>query len=591
MKTKAKQTLIGLILVSVGLAITVKNEVKHEFNRKITFNNTQNTLPEGVYTELNHLENDLSRLVNQIEKSQSSDNAAGEVKASAESAETQVLAGYESTQEAVLNLINWLKEKRLLFRNEIANSLPSFPQAYRLQDSEMLENWKGMFAKAVKMKSLQALKLNISEANKNEIQKRLTVISNEAQKIHWQNQAVVKMSPVNNNSQKNSNSSVLILAKQMQKSLGQIDDEMVRWGQAVNETVKNAKNVSANQTDVTKNPEFWFSLTLALMGLGLIGQAIYSSWGSNPDNFETVSDEAILMAEAEIALANRSAEVKPTLTVNESVIFDRMNQPVFFLTSKYDILWSNQSAQKLSMNSESLSQLLRAAYKDDSGKRISSIGLRDYFVDVEYLEQKMDDGSKIFCLILTGAQESEKGIIMEENDFSSLMKNSFDNKSFDFNFFVLNELEKMAYIFKLSGTEFLYGQAGSKETLQCLADIKKCESSTKLYISALHQLVKDDFEAKAVMINAQASGPRMILSAFIPAFNVDGKLQQMKKLAYQAFLEEMVKVEKHMMAYGARIVLRQQAGSQTELGGLLIEFSFENKNALEEMLKKAHINA
>jgi hypothetical protein len=553
MNMKQKQALSGLALLAVGFSLMIRHESQlSRAQANTSFSNPKTIIPESVYLGLNHIENDMNRLRKNI---QANDVLSIKVGSSNTNSE---LVSYRETQTMLNNLITFLKEKQLLFRNDISRSVPGFPLEERLKDDAILKDWKISIKKGLSATLAQVNNLRVDDVTKSEIKKRLNAISNEANKIAWANRSAstkvvtAKANPAG------------AILNQMQKNLAQLDQDILNLSQT---------NIAANSSSNQTSSSPWMAWMMAFGGLSILIQALSTLKKDKTNSAQQTTSKT------ENTIFNG-------VKISETAIFDRLNQAIFYLSGNYEILWANSTAKKMSMSKNDLSSVLKNAYKDEEGKRISTFNHSDYWLDVEYLDQKMADGNKIFCLIMAQVNDSTSQIKMNSTDFESLMEISMDQLDFDFTQMVREMLGNMSYIFKLSGTEFKFD---TTEASQCISEMKKVENASKTLLSAVHQLIKDDFEAKAVVVKTANQNGRLHLSAFVPSLNVEGKLSQIKKLAYQVFLEEMVKVERNLLPYGARVILRHQKPSENEQSGFFIELSFTNINIYSDVLKNTQV--
>ena len=398
MKMKKMQAVTGLALLTAGFSIMISHESKISMSNSIVQSSSKTVIPESIYIGLNHIENDMIRLKKNI---QSSDILSIQVAPTNSESE---LVSFRQTESMLNNLITWLKEKQLLFRNDVSRSVPGFPLEERLKEEVALKDWKAAMNKGLTLLISQVNNLNVDEATKTEIKKRLTNISTTASKIAWSSRSVstkvvtAKANPAG------------IILNQMQKNLAQLDKEILNFSQA---------KIEESSKSESRNGSPWLAWMMAFGGLTIFIEALSQLRKSKGRDTQKKSSEG-------------TSTLFSGVTISETSVFDRLNQSIFYLSGSYDILWANAAAKKMSMTKSDLSYVVKNAYKDEDGKRISSFNNSDFWLDVEYLDQKMADGNKIFCLIMAEVNDSSSQIKMNSNDFETMMESSLDQLDFDF---------------------------------------------------------------------------------------------------------------------------------------------------------------
>jgi hypothetical protein len=545
MNKNKKLTMTGLIFFVIGFMLMLNTHLQTSQNLKSFQDDSKNNsvVSESLFFTLNHIENDLNRLRKNISLNESSSK----------------LQFYNETRELVLNLVTWLKGVKNLSNDSLLAHLPSFPNQERLKDSSILEEWKISFNLGLKKLSLTVNNLNLSSDVQKEFKKRLFEIDNKAKQIRWMGASPgiasesleVKMN--------------FDLINQIQKNLNLLDQTIIS---GIN-TFSASTKISQNRLDVN----IWISFSMLFFGMLLVVSSIL------------MQNNNLIVRKYKEKIKNKAFDSN-NLKISEIAILNMLDQAIFYLSSSNEIIWANTKAQGMTLNKSDLSIILKNTYKDENGLKVSSFRGKDYSLDVEFLDQKNIDGGKIFCLILKQLNEDTSNLASNVLLDQKVLDVSQQDHHFDFTSLTQDTLTSMSHVFKLSGTEY---KLDSTNANLCFCDFNKIETCTRTFLTAIHQLIKDDFDVKQVVFNTSSHAGHLSLSAFVPAFNLDeGELKEAKH-SQLIFLDEMKKIEKNLANYSPRILTSKKNYEDNNVDGFYVELCFSNIKSPKEISDKNHV--
>jgi uncharacterized membrane protein len=545
MNKNKKLTVAGFIFFVLGLLLTFNFQFQTSQSLKSFQEDSRNNsaVSESLFFTLNHIENDLNRLRRNISYYESSSS----------------LLSYNKTHDLVLNLVTWIEAEKKLSKDSLLARLPSFPNQERLKDNSILQEWKIAFNSGLKKLSSTVLKLNLSSNAQKEFRKKLVEIDVESKKIRW-----VKSAPRIPGESFETKMTFDII-NQIQKNLNSLD-----------QTLFSGENTSVTSPRVVQDSliNSWIAFSILIIGMVLVASSVFMQ---NNNSFIKKYKEKI---------KNKSFDASNE-RISEVAILNLLDQAIFYLSSNNEIIWSNKKAQEMVLSKSDISKILKNAYKDENGKKISSFKDLDYSIDVEFLDQKNQDGSKIFCLIMKQVNDYISNIELNAPVDEKILEASQENHHFDFSSLIEKTLTSMSHVFKLSGTEYKFD---SSDVNLCFCDFNKIELSTRSFLSAIHQLIKDDFDIKQVIIKTSSSNGHLALSTFVPSFNFDGaSFDDDKRFMQQMFLDDMKKIEKNLAHYSAKIVIRKQNHSDNNVEGFFVELSLNNKGSPKEISDKKQV--
>jgi hypothetical protein len=444
-----------------------------------------------------------------------------------------------------------LKQRRLLFRNELNRSLRPLYQKWvesNRQNPAVLAELRAEIDKSIQ----KVTWLRISETDKKEIVQAIRSLHTGLDKTTLPKSLVTPITPELKNAVNAARSAADTLSQEVNKL--SFDYENLKKEMSETQRTVTAPPAVAGASEVSSEFPWSFALSFSsfiLMGLGSL--LFYAR-------------KAVLKKDRKIRLTH-------------DLVLKKLNYPVICLF-KGRPLYINPAAEEKGMTKENFSKIIIDSELLDDGTRLIELGDKKFYLEEEILDE--ENGIVLLTTKdyrpeaapledIVNLKEVEKNVVLE-----TLVMDGTVNLKSEF----LIALEKSSYLFQIAGKVIHLDLTESP--INCGIEASQLSKVFHSYFDTLYRLIRDD-EGTHVYLSLTSNSHNLRLAAFLEK---GVQAHQKVEKGNPDLLNKLASLKGELYGYAPQVKIHRFKAQ----GGFEFVLSFDVSDKWEELFHTKEIN-